>query len=51
MGFVIGKETQLGETIPTAKAEEYIFGLVLFNDWSARDIQAVGICTTRSISR
>lgn len=39
MGFVIGKETQLGETISTTKAEEYIFGLVLFNDWSARDIQ------------
>jgi len=40
MGFVIGKETQLGDTIPTSKAEDHIFGLVLFNDWSARDIQA-----------
>ena len=40
MGFVIGKETQIGDTVTTAKAEEYIFGLVLFNDWSARDIQA-----------
>jgi len=39
VGFVIGKETQLGETIPTSKAEDHIFGLVLFNDWSARDIQ------------
>lgn len=39
MGFVIGKDTQIGETISTAKAEDYIFGLVLFNDWSARDIQ------------
>ena len=39
MGFVIGKETNLGETINTEKAEEYIFGKVLFNDWSARDIQ------------
>ena len=39
MGFIIGKETQLGETISTSNAEEYIFGLVLFNDWSARDIQ------------
>lgn len=39
MGFVIGKETQMGETIPTAVAEDYIFGLMLFNDWSARDIQ------------
>ncbi len=39
MGFVIGKQTNLGDTIPTKKASEYIFGMVLFNDWSARDIQ------------
>ncbi|TNE50724.1 MAG: fumarylacetoacetase [Bacteroidetes bacterium] len=39
MAFIVGKETALGETIPVEKAEEYIFGLVLFNDWSARDIQ------------
>lgn len=39
MGFVIGKNTQLGETISTDRAEDHIFGLVLFNDWSARDIQ------------
>lgn len=39
MGFIIGKETQLGETISTVHAEDYIFGLALFNDWSARDIQ------------
>jgi fumarylacetoacetase len=39
MAFVIGKESKLGEPIPVEKAEEYIFGLVLFNDWSARDIQ------------
>jgi fumarylacetoacetase len=39
MGFVIGKNTQLGETISTQEAEDYIFGLMLFNDWSARDIQ------------
>jgi len=39
MAFVIGKESKLGEPVPVEKAEEYIFGLVLFNDWSARDIQ------------
>lgn len=39
MGFIIGKSTKLGERIPTNKALEHIFGLVLFNDWSARDIQ------------
>lgn len=39
MGFVIGKNTEIGESVPTDKAEDHIFGLVLFNDWSARDIQ------------
>lgn len=39
VAFVIGKETKPGETVSTAEAEEYIFGLLLFNDWSARDIQ------------
>ncbi len=39
MGFIIGKENPLGHPISTADAEDYIFGLVLFNDWSARDIQ------------
>lgn len=39
MGFVIGKGTQLGDPVTTETAEDHIFGLVLFNDWSARDIQ------------
>jgi fumarylacetoacetase len=39
MAFIIGKENELGEPITTANAAEHIFGLVLFNDWSARDIQ------------
>ncbi|WP_318343957.1 fumarylacetoacetase [Flagellimonas baculiformis] len=39
MGFICGKDTQLGESVSTEEAEDYIFGLVLFNDWSARDIQ------------
>ncbi|MCB9264383.1 MAG: fumarylacetoacetase [Lewinellaceae bacterium] len=39
MAFVIGKETSLGQSIDIAQAEDYIFGLCLFNDWSARDIQ------------
>lgn len=37
--FVIGKSTQQGEVIPVQQAREYIFGMLLFNDWSARDIQ------------
>ena len=39
IGFICGKETPLGESVSTKNAEDYIFGLVLFNDWSARDIQ------------
>ena len=39
MGFFIGPGNQLGTPIPITQAEEHIFGLVLVNDWSARDIQ------------
>ena len=39
MGFITGKNTQLGTSVSTNDAEDYIFGLALFNDWSARDIQ------------
>ncbi|UPT68845.1 MAG: fumarylacetoacetase [Sphingobacteriales bacterium JAD_PAG50586_3] len=39
MAFIIGKETQLGDSITTAHADDHIFGMVIFNDWSARDIQ------------
>ncbi|MEL7223136.1 MAG: fumarylacetoacetase [Bacteroidota bacterium] len=39
MAFIIGKENELGEPISTAEAASHIFGMVLFNDWSARDIQ------------
>lgn len=40
MGFIVGRETFMGEDIPVNEAEEAIFGLVLFNDLSARDIQS-----------
>ena len=39
MAFIIGKSTELGESIPIANTEDHIFGMVVFNDWSARDIQ------------
>ncbi len=39
MALIIGKENQLGTPVNTSEAEEYLFGMVLFNDWSARDIQ------------
>jgi fumarylacetoacetase len=37
--FIIGKSTKMGESVSTADADDHIFGMVLFNDWSARDIQ------------
>lgn len=39
MAFVIGKSSQLGDQVSMSEANDYIFGMVLFNDWSARDIQ------------
>ena len=38
-GFVIGKENLLGSPVDIKDSEEYIFGVSLVNDWSARDIQ------------
>jgi len=40
LGFVIGPGNPLGKPVPVSKARDRIFGVVLFNDWSARDIQA-----------
>lgn len=40
MAFVVGSTTELGESVPIDKAEDYIFGFLLFNDLSARDIQS-----------
>lgn len=40
MAFITTDANVLGERITIDEAEEYIFGLVQFNDWSARDIQA-----------
>jgi fumarylacetoacetase len=39
MGFFIGPGNPLGQPIPIEQAPEHIFGLVLVNDWSARDVQ------------
>lgn len=40
IGFVTGPGNALGVPIPAREAPEHIFGLLLVNDWSARDIQA-----------
>jgi fumarylacetoacetase len=39
LGFVIGPGNALGRSISISKAHDQIFGVLLFNDWSARDIQ------------
>jgi fumarylacetoacetase len=40
VGFITGQGPELGASVTSADAETYILGLVLVNDWSARDIQA-----------
>ncbi len=40
IAFIINKNTEMGESISTKDAEDAIFGMILFNDWSARDIQS-----------
>jgi len=40
MAFLIGPGNSLGEPVPIDRAADHIFGFVLMNDWSARDIQA-----------
>jgi fumarylacetoacetase len=40
LGFIAGSGNRLGRTIAVGEALEHVFGAVLLNDWSARDIQA-----------
>ncbi|NNG40281.1 fumarylacetoacetase [Flexivirga sp. ID2601S] len=40
VGFVIGGQTELGSRVSVDEAADHLFGVALFNDWSARDIQA-----------
>ena len=40
LGFVIGPGNRLGKPVPIGRALEHVFGVVLLDDWSARDIQA-----------
>lgn len=37
--FITTRANELGDTIPVNQAEDFIFGMVLLNDWSARDVQ------------
>jgi fumarylacetoacetase len=40
LGFVVGVPSALGDTVPPERFADHVFGVVLVNDWSARDIQA-----------
>ena len=40
LGAFIGAANALGEAVAIERAEDHVFGLVLFNDWTARDVQA-----------
>ena len=40
LGFVVGVGSRLGEPVPASSFRDHVFGVVLVNDWSARDIQA-----------
>jgi fumarylacetoacetase len=40
LGFVVGVPSRLGERVPVEAFAEHVFGVVLVNDWSARDLQA-----------
>lgn len=42
--FITTDANLMGEPIPVEEAEDHIFGMVLFNDWSARDIQKWSMC-------
>lgn len=39
MAFIVGQPNPMGDSISVDQAEEHIFGMTIFNDWSARDIQ------------
>ncbi|KAJ4176149.1 hypothetical protein NW767_015543 [Fusarium falciforme] len=39
MGIFLSKPVPYGQSVPAAKAKDHVFGLVLLNDWSARDVQ------------
>ncbi|MBI1287796.1 MAG: fumarylacetoacetase [Flavobacteriales bacterium] len=39
MAFIVGKGNEIGTSVSVENAEDHIFGMVVFNDWSARDIQ------------
>ena len=40
LGFIVGRGNRLGERVRLSQALDHVFGVVLLNDWSARDIQA-----------
>ncbi|CZR68749.1 related to fumarylacetoacetate hydrolase family protein [Phialocephala subalpina] len=50
MACIIGEGSQQGESIPASRALDHVFGMVLLNDWSARDVQALEMVPTGPFS-
>jgi 2-keto-4-pentenoate hydratase/2-oxohepta-3-ene-1,7-dioic acid hydratase in catechol pathway len=48
VGFFVGPGTELGVPLTVAQARDHIFGCVLLNDWSARDIQVNAASVTNA---
>ena len=48
MAFITGEGKHLGDSISIDEAEDYIFGMVIFNDWSMKRYSKMGICTIRT---
>ncbi len=39
MGMIVGRDSEVGKPVKVGDAQEYMFGMLVVNDWSARDIQ------------
>ena len=50
LGFVVGVPSALGEPVAVERALDHVFGALLVNDWSARDVQALGVPPARARS-
>ena len=50
LGAFLGRGNAMGSSIPAAEAYDHLFGVCLLNDWSARDIQSMGISAAGAVS-
>jgi fumarylacetoacetase len=50
LAFTTYQGKPLGESITTKEADDFIYGMCLFNDWTAQRYSKMGICSTRTVS-